>query len=38
MPTGHPQEGSSPDEQQKLGLNEDARLNPSKGEGEKLRE
>ena len=38
MPTGHPQEGSSPDEQQKLGLNEDARLNPSNGEGEKLRE
>jgi hypothetical protein len=36
--TGHPQQGSSPDEQQKLGLNEDVRLNPSKGEGEKLRE
>jgi len=38
MRAGHPREGSSPDEQQKLGLNEDVRLNPSKGEGEKLRE
>jgi len=38
MRTGHPPEGSSPEEQQALGLNKDATLHPSKGEGEKLRE
>jgi hypothetical protein len=38
MRTGHPPEGSSPEEQQALGLNRDATLRPSKGEGEKLRE
>ncbi len=38
MRTGHPLGGSSPEEQQALGLNKDATLHPSKGEGEKLRE
>ena len=38
MRIGHPPEGSSPDEQQKLGLNQDITLNPAKSEGEKLRE
>ena len=38
MRVGHPREGSSPDEQQTLGLNQDATRKPSKGEGEKLRE
>jgi hypothetical protein len=38
MRVGHPRDGSSPEEQQALGLNQDATLNPSKGEGEKLRE
>jgi hypothetical protein len=38
MRFGHPREGSSPDEQQKLGLNQDVTLDPKKGEGEKLRE
>jgi hypothetical protein len=38
MRVGHPRDGSSPEEQQALGLNKDATLKPSKGEGEKLRE
>ena len=38
MRLGRPREGSSPDEQQELGLNRDATLRPAKGEGEKLRE
>ncbi|MCA1604155.1 MAG: NAD(P)H-dependent oxidoreductase, partial [Acidobacteria bacterium] len=38
MRTGHPREGSSPEEQQRLGLNKDATLSPKTGEGEKLRE
>ena len=38
MRLGHAPEGSSPDKQQKLGLNQDATLRPSKGEGEKLRD
>jgi hypothetical protein len=38
MRTGHPPAGSSPEEQQKLGLNRDVTLDPAKGEGEKLRE
>ena len=38
MRLGHPPEGSSPEEQQKLGLNQDVTRSPSKGEGEKLRE
>lgn len=38
MRAGVPPAGSSPDEQQKLGLNRDRTLNPSKGEGEKLRD
>jgi hypothetical protein len=38
MRVGHPRDGSSPEEQQALGFNKDATLNPSKGEGEKLRE
>ena len=38
MRVGHPRDGSSPEEQQALGLNKDATLHPSKGEGEKLRE
>ena len=33
-----PPEGSSPSEQQKLGLNKDATLTPRKSEGERLRE
>lgn len=37
MRAGKPPEGSSPDEQQKLGLNQDVTRNPSKSEGEKLR-
>jgi len=35
---GYPPEGSSVEEQQKLGLNQDATLRPKKSEGEKLRE
>ena len=38
MRTGHPPAGSSPAEQQQLGLNQDVTLSPKKGEGEKLRE
>ena len=38
MRTGHPPEGSSPAEQEALGLNKDVTLHPAKGEGEKLRE
>jgi hypothetical protein len=38
MRIGHPPEGSSPDEQEKLGLNQDVTRKPSKSEGEKLRE
>ncbi len=38
MRTGHPPEGSSPAAQQELGLNQDATLRPSEGEGKKLRE
>ena len=38
MRLGHPAKGSSPDEQQKLGLNQDVTLHPAKSEGEKLRE
>ena len=38
MRLGHPPEGSSPDEQQELGLNRDVTRHPAKGEGEKLRE
>lgn len=38
MRTGHAPEGSSPAEQENLGLNQDARLRPQKSEGEKLRE
>lgn len=38
MRTGHPREGSSPAEQQHLGLNQDVTLSPKKSEGEKLRE
>jgi hypothetical protein len=38
MRAGFPPSGSSPDEQQRLGLNRDHTLNPSKSEGEKLRE
>lgn len=38
MRTGFPKAGSSPAEQQRLGLNRDQRLDPTKGEGEKLRE
>ena len=37
MRLGHPVEGSSPEKQQKLGLNQDVTLHPSEGEGEKLR-
>jgi multimeric flavodoxin WrbA len=35
---GYPPEGSSVEQQQKLGLNQDATLQPKKSEGEKLRE
>jgi hypothetical protein len=38
MRFGHPREGSSPEKQQAMGLNQDATRDPSKGEGEKLRE
>ena len=38
MRLGHPPEGSSPDEQQELGLNRDVTRHPAKSEGEKLRE
>jgi hypothetical protein len=38
MRIGKPPEGSSPEEQQKLGLNQDVTRDPSKSEGEKLRE
>jgi hypothetical protein len=38
MRFGHPREGSSPEKQQAMGLNRDVTLDPSKGEGEKLRE
>lgn len=38
MRLGHPPHGSSPDEQQKLGLNRDVTFHPTKSEGEKLRE
>ena len=38
MRTGHAPEGSSPAEQENLGLNQDATLRPHKSEGEKLRE
>jgi hypothetical protein len=38
MRVGIPPEGSSPAEQQRLGLNRDRTLKPSKGEGEKLRD
>lgn len=38
MRLGHPLEGSSPAEQQKLGLNQDVTRRPAKSEGEKLRE
>jgi hypothetical protein len=34
---GRPRPGSSPDLQQRLGLNRDVRLRPKKGEGERLR-
>lgn len=37
MRVGFPRRGSSPAEQQKLGLNRDATLGPSVGEGKKLR-
>ncbi len=37
MRRGHPREGSSPEAQQKLGLNQDATKDPKMGEGEKLR-
>jgi hypothetical protein len=37
MRLGHPPEGSSPAAQQELGLNRDATLHPSRGEGEALR-
>ena len=38
MRAGLPPADSSPAEQQRLGLNRDQTLNPSKSEGEKLRE
>lgn len=38
MRLGFPREGSSPAEQQRLGLNRDRTLRPGKGEGEKLRD
>ncbi len=38
MRTGFPPEGSSPAEQQKLGLNQDALLRPGQGEGKRLRD
>ena len=38
MRAGLPPAGSSPAEQQRLGLNRDRTLNPSEGEGEKLRD
>lgn len=38
MRFGRPPEGSSPDEQQKLGLNQDITRDPAKSEGDKLRE
>jgi hypothetical protein len=37
MRSGHPPEDSSPEKQQKLGLNRDVTSDPAKGEGEKLR-
>ena len=37
MKSGNPPAGSSPAEQQALGLNEDATFRPQQGEGEKLR-
>jgi hypothetical protein len=37
MRSGHPPEDSSPEEQQKLGLNRDVTFDPAEGEGEKLR-
>jgi hypothetical protein len=38
MGLGHAPAGSSPAEQERLGLNRDATLSPKEGEGEKLRE
>lgn len=38
MMTGHAREGSSPREQDELGLNRDATWHPGKSEGEKLRD
>jgi hypothetical protein len=38
MMAGRPPRGSSPEEQQRLGLNRDATFSPKKGEGRKLRE
>lgn len=38
MSTAHADESSSPAEQQKLGLNQDATFHPAKREGQKLRE
>jgi hypothetical protein len=38
MRLGHPPEGSSPAVQQELGLNRDATLRPTKGDGDRLRE
>jgi multimeric flavodoxin WrbA len=38
MRAGHPPEDSSPEKQQKLGLNRDVTSDPARSEGEKLRE
>ncbi len=38
MRVGLPPAGSSPAQQQRLGLNRDRTLNPSEGEGEKLKD
>ena len=38
MRLGVPREGSSPAEQQRLGLTDDATLKPKEGEGKKLRD
>jgi len=38
MRVGLPPAGSSPEQQQRLGLNRDRTLNPSEGEGEKLKD
>jgi hypothetical protein len=38
MRFGHAPDGSSPREQQELGINQDAVLDPQKGEGARLRQ